>query len=40
MDLFCGQSRNKSEALGEMLDPIVLPTLYFIAALELIFQAA
>ncbi len=31
--------RNESEATGRMLDPIVLPTLYFIAVLELIFQA-
>jgi hypothetical protein len=31
--------RNESEAIRKMLDPIVLPTLYFIAVLELIFQA-
>src|SRR6266571_1702435 len=34
-----GPRRNESEAIGRMLDPIVLPTLYFIAVLELIFQA-
>jgi hypothetical protein len=31
--------RNENEAIRKMLDPIVLPTLYFIAVLELIFQA-
>src|SRR5437879_8812144 len=31
--------KNESEAIGRVLDPIVLPTLYFIAVLELIFQA-
>src|SRR6266702_1582600 len=34
-----GPWRNESEAIGRVLDPIVLPTLYFIAVLELIFQA-
>ena len=34
-----GPRRNESEAIGRVLDPIVLPTLYFIAVLELIFQA-
>jgi len=33
-----GPRRNEGEAIGGMLDPIVLPTLYFIAVLELIFQ--
>src|SRR5437879_12482563 len=31
--------KNESEAIGRVLDPIVLPTLYFIAVLELIVQA-
>src|SRR5438445_1620308 len=31
--------KNESQAIGRVLDPIVLPTLYFIAVLELIFQA-
>src|SRR5437899_11604126 len=30
--------KNESEAIGRVLDPIVLPTLYFIAVIELIFQ--
>jgi len=34
-----GPRRNENEAIGRMLDPIILPTLYFIAVLELIFQA-
>src|SRR3989442_4895059 len=34
-----GPRRNESEAIGRVLDPIVLPTLYFMAVLELIFQA-
>src|SRR5947209_16812218 len=34
-----GPRRNESEAIGKVLDPIVLPTLYFIAVLELVFQA-
>src|SRR5712691_9078642 len=34
-----GPRRNESEAIGRVLDPIVLPTLYFIVVLELFFQA-
>jgi len=36
---FAGPRRNESEAIGRTLNPIILPTLYFIAVLELIFQA-